>query len=230
MSNPRLSRAPLCHRRAVRVIAIAIAPALASCGGIAASPIDGGPQGGAEGGPITASVGCPSMSDIDSNAAVGKACAPAGTYCFNPACDACTKNCPAVSCTHAVWTPAINTAICTGNQDASAEADVGVPFEGGACGAIDSSTYDKTCTTDSSCIAITSGTFCSDTPWCICLGDTINVDGQSRYKKELSDLQSRLMPGPGGCSCPFLGNARCVQGRCTICGPGGSNPGCPDGG
>ena len=223
MTSYLVSCAALCRRRALRVIAIAIA--LSGCGGSLASPADGGPADGS-----VPSTGCPSYGDIDTQAAVGKACAPEGTYCLNPTCDPCNMNCPAVKCTQGTWTPAVNTALCTSAPDASPGADAGAP-DARVCIDIDPTSFDQTCKGDSDCFEVTGGTFCGNGPWCMCGGASINVDDQSRYEAALADLRSRITPGPGGCFCPYLGSPRCVHGLCTLCGgPGGANPGCPDGG
>ena len=217
MNHFPFSCAALCHGPALR--AIVIAGALAGCGGIATSSADRSPSDASPPPPT----GCPSYHDIDVRAAEGKACAPEGTYCLDPACDPCTMNCPAVACTRGTWTPAVNTALCTGTQDASVDT--------GACIVLDPATFDQTCKQDSDCLAATGGTFCSNAPWCMCPGATINVDGQSRYDAILQEIQSNLKPGPGGCSCPFFGTPRCVAKLCTLCGgAAGNSPGCPDGG
>jgi hypothetical protein len=229
MANLRISCAILCRSRALRVLAIAAA--LSGCGGAQVSSVDGGAQISPVDAPMTSPTGCPSYREIDTNAAVGNACAPDEAYCLNPTCDPCNKNCPAVRCVHGTWRPAVSTAICAAKPDASMSGDTGAPPDGGACVTIDPLSYDQTCSQDSSCIRVTPGTFCQDAPWCSCGFATINVEGQSRYEAALQD-RSRLTPGPGGChSCPYLGTPRCVAGRCTLCGGAGSaNDGCPDGG
>jgi hypothetical protein len=222
MARSLVSCAPLCRSRALRVIAVVVA--LAGCGGSLASPVDGGSSEGSSPPPA----GCPSIHDIDTEASVGKACTPEGTYCLNPACDPCTKNCPAVKCAQGVWATAINTALCTGTPDASV--DTGTAPDAAVCIDIDPTTFDNTCNVDADCMAVTGGTFCGNGPWCMCLGATINVDGQTRYQAEIADLESRIKPGPGGCTCPFFGSPRCNLGHCALCGGAAGNEGCPDGG
>ncbi len=208
MSLGLLSRAVLCQLLSFPVIAIT----LAGCGGVTmSSPGKSNPDSGAP----DAATTCPSIADINSGAALGKACAAEGAYCTDQACDPCVQNCPAVSCTNGVWTKAINTALCTG--DASTQ-----------CPTIDGSGFDQSCQSDSDCVAVTSGTFCAGAPQCLCGRDAINVKDQSNYEQQLSSLEAQNPPGPGGCNCPFMGYPRCIADHCAIC--GGAAPACPDGG
>src|SRR5262245_30882498 len=95
--NTRHFSAVLCQRRAVWCITIAIA----GCGGaVEQQAVDGGASADASSSPPPN--GCPSESDVATGAAVGKTCAPDGTYCADPACDPCTKTCAAVRCTQGV--------------------------------------------------------------------------------------------------------------------------------
>ncbi len=223
MTRLVLSRAVLCLGRVIRVMAIA-AP-LAGCGGNLSVPADGGADGSS---PASQ---CPSTADVDSNAALGRACAaPEGTRCFDPTCDACTKSCPAVSCTQGTWKPAVNTAICTEPPDAGGSVDARAPSDASVCIDLDLSTYDQSCKTDPDCFAVTGGTFCSNAPWCMCPAATINVDGKSRYDAALKDIQTRLAPGPGGCTCPYFGAPRCILGKCALCGGAAGPADCRDGG
>jgi hypothetical protein len=210
------------HDESLRVVAITVA--LSGCGGSLASPVDGGP---ADAG--ASPTGCPSTHDIDTKAAVGKACTPDGTTCLNPACDACNEDCPAVRCAHGIWTPAVNTAICIA-PDAGTGSDTGAPPDAGLCIDMSPSGFDQACTGDPDCIRVAVGTMCTNAPWCMCAAASINVADQARYEAALEDMQSRITPGPQGCSCPFFGSPRCVGSRCTLCGGAGSSPGCPDGG
>lgn len=197
MKTPLPSRVILSHRPVAHVVAIAAA--LMGCGGVVATS------------PDASATGCPASSDIQTQAAVGKACASEGLYCPELNCDPCSQNCHAVTCNGGAWAPALNTGLCT--DDA------------GACMTIATSSFDQSCTLDSDCMAISSGTFCSGQPWCLCPSDAINVDGQSQYQADMQALQS--LGGSLGCPCPFFGSPRCIGNVCTVC--GGANP-CPDGG
>jgi hypothetical protein len=223
VKNPRHFGAVLCHSRAARAFVIAIA--LAGCGGVVEASIDDRavPDASSSAPPPT---GCPIASDIDTGASLGKACAPEGTYCANPACDPCERTCPAVQCTQRVWTRAVNTALCTGSSDAAIGDASG---DGAVCIDIDPSTFDQTCALDSDCFEVTAGTFCGGAAWCMCGFAAINVDGQSRYQQDLQDI-SRLPPGPRGCNCPAMGRPACVAKQCVLCGGPASTPGCPDAG
>ncbi len=192
---PTALRATLSHR--IASYAVAITLSLAGCGGMVA----GSPDGGS---------GCPSASDIQTQAAVGTACASDGLFCPEPDCDPCSQNCRAVECTQGVWEPAANTGICT--------------MDSGHCVVIDLKSFDQSCNVDSDCMAVTSGTFCSGQAFCVCPTAAINVDGQSQYEADVQLLQSL---GPSMCGCPLFGTPRCFAHQCTIC--GGGQP-CPDGG
>jgi hypothetical protein len=210
VKNPRVFRAVLCHLVLV-----------AACGGAVEAPVidDVG---------ATKPAGCPSVGDVDTGAALGKTCAPEETYCADPACDPCTRTCPAVRCTGGIWTRADNTAHCRPSEDASPGVDAGTDAK--QCLTIDPSTFDRSCAIDSDCVTIAPGTYCSGDPWCMCPTASINVDGQSRYQQELQNLQSTLTPGPRGCSCPFFGRPTCVAKQCVLCGGASNTPGCPDAG
>jgi hypothetical protein len=208
---------------------IAVAATLYACGGSVASPLDG---------PADASTpppsGCPSTHDLDTNAALGQSCtAPEGTTCFDPACDACTRSCPALRCAHGTWAQAVNTAICVSQPDASPDLDAAPPPDARVCADLSPTGFDQSCTKDADCMQATFGTFCSNEPWCMCGGATINVADKPRYDAALQDLRSHVTPGPGGCLCPFLGTPRCAVGQCTLCGGPANPPGhpeCPDAG
>jgi hypothetical protein len=132
-------------------------------------------------------------------------------------------NCPAVSCTHGVWTTAINTALCVGDASAAPDANV--------CETLDLSTFDQSCVLSSDCVRAQGGTFCQGQPLCFCGGDSINVADQARYDAALDAIKTSLKLGPGVCDCPFLGSPTCIGGRCVMCGGAApSRPGCPDSG
>jgi hypothetical protein len=224
--------ASLCQGRVLRAIAVTMA--VGACGGaVASSPSEGEPRDvGSSDASVPPSASCPGTNDIDTKAAIGRACASEGAYCLNPACNPCTSACPAVACTHGTWTPAINTAICTTAPDASpvlAHDSSAPTLDGGACGTLDLSSFDTSCASDSDCLAAGGGTFCTGQPVCTCPGALINVKEQARYQAELLDLESRFPPSRPGCNCPYFGRPTCVQGQCTLCGgASGVHPGCPD--
>lgn len=206
------SCAVLCQLVAIHVIAIT----LAGCGGATTTSRSdaGGPPDASR--PADAATSCPGILDINSGAALGKACATEATYCTDPACDPCVQNCPAVSCTNGTWKPAVNTALCT--------ADAVPP----PCPAIDGSGFDQSCQSDPDCVAVTAGSFCPGAPQCLCGRDAINAKDKSSYEQQLSAIEAQSHPGPGGCNCPFFGTPRCIAHHCTLC--GGAGPACPDGG
>jgi hypothetical protein len=90
----------------------------------------------------------------------------------------------------------------TAGQDAGDNADAG-----SACVDVDVSTYDDSCSTDSDCIAITSGVICPG-DW-LCVDATINVDGQARYEQTIA----RLPPIGPNFHCPEVPSPVCVRGQ-----------------
>lgn len=99
-----------------------------------------------------------------------------------------------------------------------------------SCVGIDVSAFDRSCETDSDCIAVFAGVLCAGYN-CICpAGGAINAADDARYRA----LVSSVPPGPGPyCQCPYLGDARCLQRQCAFCvSPPDPNspPGCVDGG
>jgi hypothetical protein len=83
------------------------------------------------------------------------------------------------------------------------------------CVNVDPSTYDRSCTKDSDCIAISSGMWCPGA--CACCGGNaaINVAGQACYQQTVAAVQSSLNYT---CNCPACRFSKpvCMQGVCTI--------------
>lgn len=100
---------------------------------------------------------------------------------------------------------------------ASATVDAGDTAEGGSgdagaeCVILDLSTYDRSCTSDSDCLAVTSGLACGSA--CLCPNDAINAIGRTRYERAIAPLSGAAST----CSCPVERalNPVCVQGVCT---------------
>jgi len=80
---------------------------------------------------------------------------------------------------------------------------------------------------DTDCVAVSVGNVCN-MGGCLCNADAINVSGEASYQEMLKQVYASEMPTQPGCSCPFFGNAKCIQGTCKVC--GGASPACPDGG
>jgi hypothetical protein len=93
--------------------------------------------------------------------------------------------------------------------DASAEGGAG---DGGACVNVELSSYDQSCSVDSDCVEITSGTICNGI--CECGGSVINVDGQARYQAQVAGITT------SGCPCAYPGSPKCVNHTCALCEPG----------
>lgn len=224
MKNPDDLRASSCLFTGLRVIAIMVG--MIGCGGaIAPSSGDGDPAKGVS--------SCPTSRELESGAAVGGACAQEGTYCADLQCDPCVRACAAVSCSGGHWSPAVDTAICTGDRDAGPVDTVGSADAGPdavTCTRIDPSGFDRSCTEDPDCVAVSVGNVCNTGSY-LCAAGAINVSEKARYQDMLSQLLATVEPSnssSSGCSCPFFGNARCIDNVCRTC--GGAAPACPDGG
>jgi hypothetical protein len=63
---------------------------------------------------------------------------------------------------------------------------------------------------------------------CLCGAGAINASGEASYQDMLKQVLASENPAHPGCSCPFFGYAKCIQGACIVC--GGASPACPDGG
>jgi hypothetical protein len=96
--------------------------------------------------------------------------------------------------------------------------------DGDACVNVDLSRYDRSCKSNSDCMAVTSGTICR--PGCegACPNAAINVDDKARYFEALAPLQ---VYGPDPCECGFIPapDAYCIQGLCIYCRSGCSDAG-----
>jgi hypothetical protein len=90
----------------------------------------------------------------------------------------------------------------------------------GTCVNVDQANYDTSCNAASDCFSLNVGCVCDGS--CPCGNYAANKSGESRYESEIGSL--RLV----SCFCPASSIA-CVNGKCTIGGPG-QPPGCPDGG
>jgi len=81
---------------------------------------------------------------------------------------------------------------------------------GTGCVNVDLSTYDRSCSSDSDCIAITSGVICPGN-W-LCSNATVNADGQRRYEQTIA-----LLPPVGpNFHCRRGPPPVCVRGVCTV--------------
>ncbi len=100
--------------------------------------------------------------------------------------------------------------------------DGGTPFSArdGGCVEIDPSSYDRSCVSDSDCMAISAGMVCSSG----CRGDcptaAINVRERACYEQAIPQ------PRDNACECGSIlaPDARCINGVCTYCGHAGDCP------
>jgi hypothetical protein len=95
--------------------------------------------------------------------------------------------------------------------------------DGGQCIDVSIPAGGQACNTASDCNLVRTGLVCSGQ--CSC-GDTpVNNAASSQIQSELAGLTLEA------CPCAFPGQAECIQGTCTLCGPGPNQPaGCGDGG
>lgn len=214
-------RAFSCQITGLRVMAIMVG--MIGCGG-AIAPDATSDAGASDGGPQIV-WGCPTQTALESGAAVGTACSSEGTYCADLSCDPCTRACAAVSCSQGRWVAAIDTADCTGGLDAGVSVDARA--DSMTCVQLDPGAYDQSCTQDSDCVAVSAGTVCN-TGSCLCNAAAVNVSASAAYQDMVKQVLATEMPPQFGCSCPFFGNAACINGACRTC--GGASPACPDGG
>ena len=112
----------------------------------------------------------------------------------------------------------------TTTNDASAQNDAG---DGGICVDIEASAFDTSCNTTADCIAIAAGTFCSGYD-CSCPSATISASAQSAYQAEIG----KVPHGASVCSCPLVGEPKCISSQCVFCPnpqlkPQTFPPGCP---
>jgi hypothetical protein len=93
---------------------------------------------------------------------------------------------------------------------------------GGSCVNIELSAYDTSCVQNTDCISVNVGQVCAGA--CLCGGGgAIATSSQTQYNAALSSIQTN-----DTCSCPGPGPVACVQGQCTQCSFGPSDPlGCP---
>lgn len=78
----------------------------------------------------------------------------------------------------------------------------------GSC-TLSASNYDQSCTQDSDCVAVFSGSFCSGNE-CACENAAINVSAQAQYE---ADFQSDHAPE---CPCPSPPPVACNHGSCGL--------------
>jgi hypothetical protein len=96
----------------------------------------------------------------------------------------------------------------SGNGDAQPGTDSGIVTDGGQeCVDIDLSTYNQSCNVPSDCIAIFTGEVCVPSD-CPCDQAFVNISEQARYDQAINSLP------PDDCTCPTLGEAKCISGMC----------------
>lgn len=206
MGDRAFFRAFVCQLAMGSGVAIVVA-----CGG---SVAPGSTSGGDGGGPPPVRQGCPDDGAIASGASLGRACASEGLYCADTSCDPCkSRACKAVGCTNGTWTPAVDTALCSGDAAPPPTGQDAAP----ACFTLSASEFDTSCQVDADCVSVTLTTLCAGQPQCLCGGSSINGKDQARYEALLQQIEQQL-PDAGSCfGCPALGRPTCLGGTCTVC-------------
>jgi hypothetical protein len=91
--------------------------------------------------------------------------------------------------------------------------------DGGNCVDINVAPSDLSCASDLDCSLVRTGDVCSGQ--CSCGDTAVNATASSHFQSETASLTLKA------CPCAFPGEARCVGGQCTLCGPGpGPSAGC----
>jgi hypothetical protein len=91
--------------------------------------------------------------------------------------------------------------------------DAGTPIADsstGTCVNVDLGAFDQSCSSDTDCMLVRTGTLCDGQ--CDCGGDSaINVSGASLYSEETKGISFEP------CHCPEVGAAQCLAGQCSFC-------------
>jgi hypothetical protein len=127
---------------------------------------------------------------------------PCGSHFYEMSCSQGATPDPTMSCFET-------------SADLTGETSYCCPCEGvSACVTVDPSTYDRSCGSDSDCMAVIGGTLCAGS--CACPSNAaINVDGQSRYQQTIAALPP-ISFECNGCP-PEAPRVLCTQGTCTYC-------------
>ena len=93
--------------------------------------------------------------------------------------------------------------------------------DGGKCVDIEVVSSDLSCGSDRDCAVVRTGEVCSGQ--CSCGDTAVNATASARFQSDTASLTLEA------CPCAFPGEARCLGGQCTLCGPG-PTAGCNDAG
>lgn len=122
-----------------------------------------------------------------------------------------------VSCSDDTALPS-TVSLAAAAADAAAADASSLPLpDAGACSALSSADYGRSCAAASDCTSVYVGDPCSST--CHCPNAAINRQDLARYQADVAQAPSR---GPNGqCSCPCFGLPACVGGTCQLGSCGG---------
>jgi hypothetical protein len=112
-----------------------------------------------------------------------------------------------------------------GEKDSGANtgdaSDAATTEAGANCVEFEPTPSDLTCGGDLDCALVRTGEVCKDQ--CSCGDAPVNAAAAARFASDTAPLDL------ASCPCAFSGEARCLAGRCTLCGIGGNQPaGCDD--
>jgi hypothetical protein len=113
--------------------------------------------------------------------------------------------------------------LCEPGEDCDVTSEVDASADANVCVDLEPSMFDTSCTTTADCLEVTLGEICSS--GCLCGGSAINAMDEAKYEQAVAPVSQGEL-----CACPYLGSPVCVGGTCIVCGPGTSQPGCPDAG
>jgi hypothetical protein len=150
-----------------------------------------------------------------SSVAAGSSCHAVSPWHGLPLVAPCGSYFYEMSCSPGEAAPALSMGCFGIGGDLAGDTSYCCPCEGvSACVSVDLSTYDRSCVSDSDCIAVIGGTLCAGT--CACAANAaINIDGQSRY---LQTVAAQLSPISLECNgCPPDARVLCIQGLCGYC-------------
>jgi hypothetical protein len=149
-----------------------------------------------------------------SSVVAGSSCRPASPWHGLPMVGPCGSSFYEMSCSQGTI-PEPSTSCFETGSDLAGGTSYCCPCEGvSACVTVDPSTYDRSCGSDSDCMAIIGGTLCAGA--CACPDNAaINVDGHSRYQQAIAVLPP-LSFECNGCP-PQAPRVLCIQGACTYC-------------
>jgi hypothetical protein len=107
----------------------------------------------------------------------------------------------------------------TTSFDAGPDSGVFIGDGGAVCVDVNLADYTTTCSQDSDCILIPTGTICTGD--CECGGEPVSATEQSKYDQATQEIMFGL------CECPAFPLPQCVGNVCLVCAGPNPSPQCP---